>query len=90
MQNFIVAPLRRLTHKDVKWRWNKTENDSLKRLKSMLSSCESVHFFDVDLPAELIVDASSFGLGAILTQILNKMQKQIFRTGRLTDMQADH
>ena len=68
----IVAPLRRLTHKDVKWRWNKTENDSFKRLKTMLASCESVQFFDVELPTELIVDASPFGLGAILTQISNK------------------
>ena len=63
-----VAPLRRLTHKDVKWQWGPDEEESFISLKRSLSNCNSLSYYNINLPTELLVDASPIGLGAILTQ----------------------
>lgn len=64
----IVAPLRRLTHQDAKFKWGETEENAFKKLKQAIASSETVEYFDVNLSTEVIVDASPIGLGAVLTQ----------------------
>ena len=63
----IVAPLRTLTHKDVKWNWTDTEQTAFEALKNALIE-DVIKYYDPAKPAELIVDASPVGLGAVLTQ----------------------
>ena len=64
----IVAPMRKLTHQDVKFEWGEKEQKSFVMLKTAISKAETVEYFDVNLKTELIVDASPIGLGGILTQ----------------------
>lgn len=67
----IAAPLTRLTRKDAAWKGGPLPNDaqaSFLKLKQSLVSRPSVQAPDFALPFILTVDASTKGLGAILSQ----------------------
>ena len=64
----VSAPLRVLTHKDVKWVWTSREQHAFETLKTLLTTDIVMDYFDYSKNTELYVDASPFGLGAILTQ----------------------
>jgi len=64
----VVAPLRKLTHQDVKFKWGGKEQRSFQELKEAISKSETVEYFDVNLDTELIVDVSPIGIAGILTQ----------------------
>ena len=64
----ITKPLRDLTRKDAQWKWTETEENALRKLKSCLTSEATMKYFDPKRTTEVIVDASPYGLGAILTQ----------------------
>ena len=70
IQNYadIVAPLRELTHKDVKFQWEEVHQQALDKLKDSLTSNDVMAYFDLNKETVLLVDASPFGLGAVLTQ----------------------
>ena len=64
----ISAPLRALTHKDAKWTWGPRQKQAFENLKHVLTTETTMAYFDSSKNTELCVDASPFGLGAILTQ----------------------
>ena len=64
----ISAPLRALTHKDAKWTWGSKQKQAFDTLKQVLTTETTMAYFDSMKNTELYVDASPFGLGAILTQ----------------------
>ena len=64
----VSAPLRVLTHKDVKWTRTSREQHAFDTLKTLLTTDTVIGYFDYSKNTELHVDASPFGLGAILTQ----------------------
>ena len=64
----ISAPLRLLTHKDVKWVWTPRQQHAFETLKALLTTDTVMSYFDPAKHTELHVDASPFGLGAMLTQ----------------------
>jgi transposase InsO family protein len=64
----IVDPLRKLTKKDTPWCWGDKEENAFQSLKNAMSNWKMVRYFDTKMCTELIVDASPYGLGAILTQ----------------------
>ena len=64
----ISAPLRALTHKDAKWTWGPRQKQAFENLKHVLTTETTMAYFDSSKNTELYVDASPFGLGAILTQ----------------------
>ena len=64
----ITAPLRQLTHKDVKWKWGSVEQQAFDDLKSALTSSNVTAYFDPTKKSTVIVDASPMGLGAMLCQ----------------------
>ena len=66
----IVAPLNALRSKDVKWRWGDVERNALLALKSALSSTDVLTHYTPELPIKLDTDASSVGLGAVISHIL--------------------
>ena len=85
-----VAPLRLLTHNDVKWRWGPPEEESFLALKKSLSNCQTVSYFDINISTELIVDASPIGLGAILTQRTSQDDLKVvaYASRSLTDTES--
>ena len=64
----ITTPLRTLTHQNVPWKWQTEQENALKKLQHELTSDHVMAYFDASKPTTIIVDASPFGLGALLTQ----------------------
>ena len=64
----IVAPLQQLTHQNENWRWETEHQAAFEQLKTRLAETHTLSYFQMNLPTELIVDASPVGLGAVLTQ----------------------
>ena len=64
----ITEPLRRLTRKSQIWKWGQQQEGAFKTLKTALSGVGVMAYFDPKKSTEILVDASPFGLGAMLTQ----------------------
>ena len=64
----VCEPLRRLTHKDVEWRWSEEQEDALESVKQSVTSAPVLRYFDSSLPVEGQGDASSNGIGFVLMQ----------------------
>ena len=64
----ISAPLRKLTEKDVEWKWTETEENSFNKLKKLATEAPELRFYDPTLPSSLSVDSSSTGLGCVIMQ----------------------
>jgi len=62
------APLRRLTRHDTDFVWDAAAQQAFDDLKGALRKSPVLAIFDRDRPAVLSVDASSYGLGAVLLQ----------------------
>lgn len=64
----LTGVLRQLTHQDQPWQWGTAEQQALDNLKQALTATSVMTYYDPNKPAELLVDGSPLGLGAILTQ----------------------
>ncbi|KAL6419674.1 hypothetical protein ACFW04_011286 [Cataglyphis niger] len=70
IENFstIAAPLTRLTKKNARWIWGEAEATAFKRLKAALTTAPVLACPDFNRRFILQTDASTSGLGAVLTQ----------------------
>ena len=66
----IIAPLDELRKKGVKWKWGKEQQKSWEKLRNMLSSETVLTLYNPNLPLKLDTDASSHGLGAVLSHVM--------------------
>ena len=64
----ICKPIRRLTHKDVPRFWTKEQDAAFNKIKETVASAPVLKYFDSSKPTEGSGDASSQGLGFVLTQ----------------------
>ena len=64
----ISEPIRRLTHKDVPRFWTKEQDVAFNKIKEAVTSATVLKYFDFSKPTEGSGDASSQGLGFVLTQ----------------------
>lgn len=64
----LSEPLRRLTHKEVPWNWTEEQEKSFIAIKEAISSTPVLNYFDSSKAVEGSGDASSTGLGFVLTQ----------------------
>ena len=71
VKNFtaIAGPLHALTMKDAIFHWSPECQQTFSRLKTLLTTNSITAFPDFNLPFWLYTDASTTGLGAILTQV---------------------
>ena len=63
----VLEPLHKLLRKDVPWSWGAQQSRSFEKIKELLSSTKVLTHFDPRKPIILTVDASPFGIGAILS-----------------------
>ena len=62
------APLRELLEKNAAWHLDHLQEESFQKLKQMAASTPILGYYDPSKPLCLCVDASSKGLGAVLSQ----------------------
>ena len=63
----MLAPLYALLHQDTPWAWNKRGEEAFQAAKKFLILADVLVHFDPDLPLLLACDASSYGIGAVLS-----------------------
>lgn len=70
IQNFaiIARPLTELTKKNAKWGWEKQQDDSFKKLKSLLANKPVLALYNREYETEIHTDASKMGIAGILLQ----------------------
>ena len=64
----VAAPLRELTKKSVEFEWGPEQKKSFRATQQLMSSCETLAYYDRNAPITLVADASPAGLGAVLVQ----------------------
>ena len=82
----VLQPLRELTKKDTDFQWN-SQYDSLYQCAKdhIVKNCQTLCYYDPDLPISIETDASQSGLGAVLLQEGRPIS---FMSKALTDMQS--
>jgi hypothetical protein len=65
----VLQPLNELLAKKAKWQWNERCKNSFRRICELLSLLEvlGVAHYDPSFDVELAVDASSYGLGCVIS-----------------------
>jgi len=64
----VVAPLTRLTRKDVPFTWNQEEEKAFQNLKNAFTSAPILRHFDWESPIVIETDASDFVSTGVLSQ----------------------
>ena len=64
----ITEPLRQLTHKATKFRWEGEHEDAYQKILHALTNSPVMNYFDTNKETEFSVDASPVGVSAILAQ----------------------
>ena len=73
----IAEPLSRLTRKNTPFTWTDEAQLSFDRLKSALLATETLAYPYPDLPCILNTDASDVAVGAVLSQVVNGVERPI-------------
>ena len=68
----VAEPLRQLTRNNTKFEWGTSQREAFESLKSAISSQQVMAHFNPAANTVLTVDASPFGLGALLAQETGK------------------
>lgn len=63
-----TRPLRELLSKHNLWCWESAQENAFREVKLVLSSTPSLALYDPNRSTELAADASSYGIGAVLSQ----------------------
>ena len=78
----ISEPLRKLTKQGEKFNWGPEQERSFRELKCRLAKAETLGYFDTKAKTKLVTDASPVGLGAVLTQEQNGVDRVICYASR--------
>ena len=66
----ILSPLNKLLGKNVPWYWNDECERAFNKAKELIASDRCLMHYDPSLPLRLSTDASSYGLGAVISHIM--------------------
>jgi len=84
----ISKPIRDLTIKNQNFTWGREQEKAFLRLKTLISSAETLAYFRRDCQTRIIADASPVGLGAVLTQLQDGQWRVVSYASRsLTDVE---
>ena len=78
----IAEPLTRLTKKSQSWEWGEEQIRAVDLIKKHLVSPPTLACPNFELPFTLQTDASSVGLGAVLTQVIDGFERVIAYASR--------
>ena len=66
----ITSPLYELLRKEVSWSWTNKQQIAFTKLKQKLTKAPFLMVYDKNLSIKLACDASSYGVGAVLSHVL--------------------
>lgn len=66
----ILYPLYSLLKNEGKWNWSREAQNSFEKIKLLLMSADVLVHYNPEFPVRLITDASSYGIGCVITHIL--------------------
>lgn len=73
-----LHPLYELLQKDVEYVWTKERNDTFEKAKRLLLKHNVLVHYDPKLPLILSCDASPYGVGAVLSHLIDGVEYPIF------------
>ena len=65
-----LQPLHQLLQKDTKWHWGPQQEMAFKKVKSLISSDTVLTHFDPNKKLRLATDASGYGIGCVLSHVM--------------------
>ena len=68
----IMAPLRELTKKNIKFKWTYQHQQAFETLTQALTSAQVMAYFDITKETLVTIDASPVGISAILGQCVKR------------------
>ena len=74
----VLAPLHKLLCKDTKWYWGPQQQQIFLQAKELLLSVNVLVHYDPSKPILLQCDASNYGLGAVLSHIMDDGSERNF------------
>jgi len=77
-----LAPLYSLLKKDAKWSWSSQQIETFQRSKELLTSETLLVHYDPTKELVLCSDASRYGLGAVPSQVYDKLEKPVAYASR--------
>ena len=79
-------------HKDNEWHWTKNHTKAVEVVKETLSSVDTLTHYDPKLPLTLACDASSVGVGAVISHVFpDNTEKPIaYASRKLTKAEANY
>lgn len=66
----VAAPLNQLLKKGQQWAWGKNQEQAWEKIKTMLSSPETLCHYNPNYPIRPACDASPFGVAAVLSHVM--------------------
>ena len=66
----LLQPLNKLLEKGSKWKWTPQCEEAFVQAKKLIASEEVLAHYDPQRPIKLECDASPYGLGAVLTKVM--------------------
>ena len=72
----LVNPLNCLLSQDVPWSWSDACQESFQKLKDILGKSPLLTYYDSTKPVRLAVDASFYGVGAVLSHVSEDGEEQ--------------
>ena len=72
----VLKPLHHLLQKNVKWKWDKEQQQAYDICKKDLTSDTVLVHYDTTRELKLACDASSYGLGAVISHVMDDGQEK--------------
>lgn len=85
----VLEPLHRLLDNGAAWKWGREEATAFRQAKDLLQSSAVLAHYDVALPLVLACDASSYGLGFVMSHVSPSGQESPVAFGSRTMTQAE-
>lgn len=81
--SMILAPLYQLLQKDVKFQWDTQCDAAFNKVKQVLVSSKVLAHYSLNLPLILTTDASSYGVGAVISHLTAQGERPISYASRV-------
>lgn len=72
----LLHPLHQLIQAETQWRWSPHCEDAIQGCKQRLLNSKCLAHYDPEKPLRLACDASSYGVGAVISHVLPSSEEQ--------------